>query len=155
MISCLTQQICKWTTVCKNKKKGGMGIKDIRKINISLLCKWWWKLETEEGLWQTIIRAKYLRGGRLIGTVKHRIDDSPVWSDLLKIKHLYMSNRKIKVNNGLSTLFWEDPWIDNKPLCILHPVLYELCTDKWVSVHHFLSKNAQLQFSRWLSPILF
>jgi hypothetical protein len=31
---------------------GGSGIKDIRKMNISLLCKWWWKLENEDGLWQ-------------------------------------------------------------------------------------------------------
>jgi len=91
--------------MCKNKKKGGLGIKDIRKMNISLLCKWCWKLETEDGLWQTIIRTKYLRGGRLIGIVKHRIDDSPVWSDLLKVKQFYMSNRKIKVHNGLSALF--------------------------------------------------
>ena len=85
----------------------------------------------------------------------HRIDDSPVWSDLLKVKQFYMPNRKIKVHNGLSALFWEDPWFDDKPLCLLYPVLYELCADKWVSVHHFLSNNAQLQFTRWLSPILF
>ena len=78
--------LVKWNIVCKNKKKGGLGIKDIRKMNISLLCKWWWKLETEDGLWQTLIRTKYLRGGRLIRIVKHRIDDSPVWSDILKVK---------------------------------------------------------------------
>ena len=31
--------LVKWNIVCKNKKKGGLGIKDIRKMNISLLCK--------------------------------------------------------------------------------------------------------------------
>ena len=134
--------LVKWSKVCQSKKAGRLGIKDIRKMNLSLLCKWWGKLETEEGLWQTIIRAKYMRGGRLIGAIKHKIDDSPVWSDLLKVKHLYMSNRKIKVNNGLSTLFWEDPWISDKPLCLLYPVLNELCTDKLVSVHSFRSRNA-------------
>ena len=148
-------QLVKWSKVCQSKKTGGLGIKDIKKMNISLLCKWWWKLQYEEGLWQSIIRAKYMRGGRLIGAVKHKIDDSPVWSDLLKVKYMYLSNRKIKVKNGLSTLFWEDPWINDKPLCLLHPVLYELCTDKLVSDHFFLSRNAQLNFSRWLSPILF
>jgi hypothetical protein len=27
-------------------------LKDLRKVSISLLCKWWWLLEKEEGLWQ-------------------------------------------------------------------------------------------------------
>ena len=31
----------KWTKLCKSKKKRGVGIKDIAKPNISLLCKWW------------------------------------------------------------------------------------------------------------------
>jgi len=73
----------------------------------------------------------------------------------LKIRHVYLANRKITVNNGLSTLFWEDSWLKDKSLCTLHPALYDFCLDKFVSVHLVLSKNAQLQFSRWLSPILF
>jgi hypothetical protein len=32
----------KWTKVCRSKKKGGLGILDLDKQNISLLCKWWW-----------------------------------------------------------------------------------------------------------------
>jgi len=66
-----------------------------------------------------------------------------------------MLNRKVEVKNGLSTLFWEDPWIKDKPLCILFRVLYDLCLDKFVSVHQFLSRRAQLQFSKWLPPFLF
>jgi hypothetical protein len=128
---------------------------EIRKMNMSLLCKWWWKLENEDGLWQYIIRAKYLDGGRLIGAIKHRVDDSPMWSDLIKIRHIYMRGRLVKVKNGQSTLFWEEPWLKDKPLCSLFPVLYDLCADKFISVHLFMLKNAQLQFFRWLPPILF
>jgi hypothetical protein len=51
----------KWSKVCRSKKKGGLGILDLQKQNISLLCKWWWKLETQHGLWQDIIKAKYLK----------------------------------------------------------------------------------------------
>jgi hypothetical protein len=29
------------------KNKGGLGVKDLRKQNISLLCKWWWKLDIQ------------------------------------------------------------------------------------------------------------
>jgi hypothetical protein len=51
----------KWEVVCRSKKKGGLGIMDIRKMNICLPCKWWWKLGREECIWQDIGRAKYLR----------------------------------------------------------------------------------------------
>ena len=124
-------------------------------MNLNLLCKWWWKLESEDGLWQTIIRAKYMRGGSLIGAIKHKLDDSPVWSDLLKVRHIYMANRGVKVNNGKTTLFWEDLWLKDKPLCLLYPVIYDLCSDKHISIHYFLSNNAQLHFSRWLPHVLF
>jgi hypothetical protein len=55
--------LVKWTVVARPKKKGGLGVKDPRKMNISLLCKWWWRIENNEGLWQTIVRKKYrIRG---------------------------------------------------------------------------------------------
>ena len=44
--------LVKWEIICKSKKQGGLGIKDLRRMNISLLCKWWWKLDREDGLWQ-------------------------------------------------------------------------------------------------------
>jgi hypothetical protein len=52
--------LVRWEIICKSKKKGGLGIEDLKRMNISLLCKWWWKLEKEDGLWQQIIRHKYL-----------------------------------------------------------------------------------------------
>ena len=48
----------RWPIVCKPRKKGGLGIKHIRKFNVSLMCKWWWKLEAEEGPWQDFMREK-------------------------------------------------------------------------------------------------
>jgi len=147
--------LIQWKVICKSKHKGGLGIKDIRKMNISLLSKWWWKLETEDGLWQSIVKAKYMQGNNLITTIKHKADDSPIWSDLLKIRQFYLKGRSVTTKNGQSTLFWDDPWLHQKPLCILHPVLYDICQDKNISVHTFILKQAQLSFSRWLPPILF
>jgi len=56
----------------KQKKQGGLGIKDLRRMNISLLCKWWWRLEKEEGLWQQIVNHKYMKD-TTIHDVKHKL----------------------------------------------------------------------------------
>jgi hypothetical protein len=39
--------LVRWKKICKSKKKGGLGIKNLRKMNVSLLCKCWWALERE------------------------------------------------------------------------------------------------------------
>jgi len=51
--------------------KGGVGIKDLTKVNISLLRKWWWKLEHEDDLWQKLVKAKYLSKSS-IHSVSHK-----------------------------------------------------------------------------------
>jgi hypothetical protein len=75
----------KWTKVCRSKGKGGLGVKDLRKQNISLMCKWWYKLEKQGDLWQRIMRKKYMRG-KHIRFVKMKSSDSPCWRNLLKVK---------------------------------------------------------------------
>jgi hypothetical protein len=108
------------------------------KMNISFLCKWWWRLEKEQGVWQDIVKAKYLQHNG-VRSVKHRIDDSPVWTDLLKIKHIYLSGRKIETKNWTkNTMRWHDAWLEEKPICIIAPVLYDLCRGKNITVHQFL-----------------
>jgi hypothetical protein len=51
----------KWKRVCKSKNKGGLGVRDLSKQNLSLLIKWWSKWDTQDGLWQRIVKPKYLR----------------------------------------------------------------------------------------------
>jgi hypothetical protein len=53
--------IVKWGKICKSKKRGQLGIKDLERMNISLLCKWWWILENGEGMWQDIVTIKYVK----------------------------------------------------------------------------------------------
>jgi hypothetical protein len=48
-----------WDTVCLPEDQGGLGVIDLEKMNIGLLAKWIWKLETSDGIWQNIVRSKY------------------------------------------------------------------------------------------------
>lgn len=50
-----------WDEICQPKDQGGLGVTDLDVKNISLLCKWLWKLENEEGDWQEVIRSKYVK----------------------------------------------------------------------------------------------
>jgi hypothetical protein len=94
---------------------GGLGIKNLWKMNVSLLCKWWWYLENSSGLWQDIVRLKYVKGSPTC-LILNKFNDSPIWSDLLKIRHIYLMGREIKIGNGRMVSFWLDCWLDNTPL---------------------------------------
>jgi hypothetical protein len=133
-------RLVKWEVICKSKRKGGLGVKDIRKTNISLLCKWWWKLETEDGIWQQLIKAKYIKNDSIC-TVKHKTD-SLVWRDFLKIRTIYLKGRKINTKNWKQTLFWKDLWLGDKPISLHSPTLFDMCEDKNITVHGFLLKMA-------------
>ncbi|MCI35538.1 ribonuclease H protein, partial [Trifolium medium] len=50
----------RWSVVCQDKKKGGLGVRDIRLVNISLLSKWHWRLLLPgRPLWKDVLVAKY------------------------------------------------------------------------------------------------
>jgi hypothetical protein len=98
-----------------------VGIKDLIKLNVTLLSKWWWKLDHEEGLWQELIRAKYLSKDS-IHTITHKLNDSPMWYDL-NVKGIYLRGRTVKIKNGMKTRFWEDSWLFDRSLCSLIPKL--------------------------------
>ena len=52
--------LVKWEEVIKNKKDGGLGIRNMKKQYKSLMLKWRWKFITGENmLWREMIRAKY------------------------------------------------------------------------------------------------
>jgi hypothetical protein len=41
--------LVKWKVICSPGSKGGLGIKNLHKFNVSLMCEWWWRLEHGKG----------------------------------------------------------------------------------------------------------
>ena len=64
--------LVKWCKIAKPKRKGDQEIKDLRKMNMSLLCRWWWKIEKGEGLWQEIVKKKYIKQSCILQLKKKR-----------------------------------------------------------------------------------
>ena len=141
----------KWQFVCRPREKGGLGIKNLKFFNIALLCKWWWRLENEDGLWQELVRAKY-GIKKDIWSVKFKQNDSPVWKDLQKVKKYYIQGRKMIVIGGNETNFWHDAWLGDSPLCESLPQLYEICEQQQLTVREMADRGWNMSFRRWLGP---
>jgi hypothetical protein len=67
-------------------------------------------LEKGEGFWQDLVKLKYVKETPIKQT------DSPIWSDLLKIRPIHLKGGTFKVKNEKIVSFWLDPWLDDKPL---------------------------------------
>jgi hypothetical protein len=91
-----------WKLICTPNIKGGLGIKKIHRFNVSLMCKWWWKLEHDSGPWQDFMWWKFLVSS-CIYSVKRKPHNSALWSDMLKVRDIYLTGRSMMVINGKDT----------------------------------------------------
>ena len=49
-----------WSIVCMEKKDGGLGIRNLSRLNNALLGKWCWRFASEQdSLWKQVIVRKY------------------------------------------------------------------------------------------------
>ncbi|CAL5211702.1 unnamed protein product [Lathyrus oleraceus] len=122
----------KWMDVCKPNKLGGLGVCDLRLINLALLGKWKWRLLLgASGISCDILTARYgvvyttsILGGRAgclqlsspwlrgMSLVIARVSDTiECFRDCLSFKFGY----------GLITSFWEDIWVGVSPICLRFP----------------------------------
>jgi hypothetical protein len=76
-----------------------------------------------------MVRKKYLRDFGIY-FAKHRSGDSPLWSDLLHIRDIYLCGRRMTVGNGRITSFWRDAWCGHSSLKDEFPEIYEICNVK-------------------------
>lgn len=62
-----------WSKMTKHKKNGGLGIRLARHQNVALLGKIVWDmLHAEDKLWVQLLKALYVGGGSVFGTMSKR-----------------------------------------------------------------------------------
>jgi hypothetical protein len=81
-------RLIKWSIVCSPKDQGGLGVHDLEVKNSALLGKWLFKLLTEDGIWQTILRRKYI-GSKTLSQVVWKPGDSHFWAGLMATKNVF------------------------------------------------------------------
>src|SRR6185503_17897437 len=89
---------------------GGLGIQNLDIQNKCLLSKWLFKLVNEEGLWQDLLRNKYLKN-KILSQVQKKAGDSQFWMGLLTIKDQFFGLGKFHIKDGKQIMFWEDTWL--------------------------------------------
>ena len=82
--------------------------------------------------------------------MKKRYKNSPVWNDLLKVKHIYLKGRSMRIGDGKTTSFWHDRWCGLVSLADKFPSLYEISEDQECSVETMKQRRWKLKFRRWL-----
>lgn len=133
----------RWKSVCQQKENGGIGIKDVRVMNVSLLAKWRWRLlDGENALWKDVLEEKYgpCKGCMLVGGAPSWPRFTSVWwKDLVRLDDFgdtgwFKSEIVRKVGNGLKTSFWKDKWCYRGSFSHLYPRLYSISNQKEASV---------------------
>ena len=94
-----------------------------------MLGKWLFKLINEDGLWQNLLRNKYLKSCTL-SKVGRKPGDSHFWSGLLKVKDQFFGLGSFILKDGKQIRFWEDTWTGKQPLMIKFPSLYNIARKK-------------------------
>ena len=127
---------------------GGLGILNLEVQNTCLLSKWVFKLLNEEGLWQEVLRRKYVKD-KCLTQIEKRPGDSHFWSGLMDVKDIMLQYGRFKVSSGDQTRFWEDMWVGQQPLMRRFPDLYRILRKKRVSVASVLnSTSLNISFRR-------
>jgi hypothetical protein len=105
------------------------------------------------GLWQDIINLKYVKQFP-IGAIPNKLQDSPLWKDLMKVRFIYLRGREYKLNNGKRVSFWKYAWLDNNPLCVSYPILFDICVNQNCSVWEVAQNGWVVDFKIRLHVIL-
>ena len=122
-------RLAKWSILCKPKECGGLGIQNLELQNKCLLSKWLYKLMNEEGVWQNLLRNKYL-SKKTLTHVEKKPGDSHFWSSLTIIKNTFLSCGSLRVHNRTQVRFWEDRWSGISPFATRFPELYSIVRNK-------------------------
>jgi hypothetical protein len=107
--------LVKWSVVCRPKDQNGLGVHDLEVKNSALLGKWLFKLLTEDGVWQTLLKRKYI-GSKALSQVIWKPGDSHFWAGLMATKNFFFRYGTFSINDESHIHFWEDSWLNNVPL---------------------------------------
>jgi hypothetical protein len=113
----------------KIKGGGGLGVHDLEVKNSALQGKWFFKLLTEDGVWQTLLKRKYI-GSNALSQVLWKLEDSYFLAGLMATKKFFLRYGTFSIKDGSQICFLKDSWLGNCPLSEQYPALYSIVRRK-------------------------
>lgn len=101
-----------WSKVCLPKNRGGLGLKNLSRMNTALLMKIGWNIITKpQSLWIRVLRSKYGLDQYGIPTNLNFKNGSYLWRAVNNIWPHVKNGIRWAVGNGKSVFFWNDWWV--------------------------------------------
>jgi hypothetical protein len=72
-----------------------------------------------------MLSRKYL-ANHVLAQAKMGPGCSHFWQSLMSVNDIFQQHRERVMLGGEKTLFWEDKWVNNAPLSVQFPRLYQL-----------------------------
>ncbi|WVZ82089.1 LOW QUALITY PROTEIN: hypothetical protein U9M48_029391 [Paspalum notatum var. saurae] len=142
--------LIRWPLICQPKDQGGLGIQNLDIQNKCLLSKWLFKLCNEDGLWQDLLRNKYIKD-KPLAEVEKKARDSHFWKGLMGVKDQFLNLGRFKLVSGNQLRFWKDIWLGNQALKFKYPNLFNIVRKKRATVADVLSSSPlNISFRRGL-----
>ena len=99
-----------WETLCKPKKEGGLGFKELVKFNDAMLAKQVWRLiHDKNSLFYRVFKLKYFPNGNIFDAKQS--SGSFVWKSILRARKVISMGAKWRIEDGLSISVFSDNWI--------------------------------------------
>ena len=125
-----------WSIVCMEKKDGGLGIKNLSRLNKALLGKWCWRFASEQdSLWKQVIVRKFgEEEGCWCSGASKESHGVGLWKAIRNGWMEFSKRVAFKVGGGRRVRFWKDRWCGEDSLEEAFPSLYSLASsrDAWV-----------------------
>lgn len=104
-------RLVNWNTICTPKDSGELGIRPLRIMNQAFLGNWLWRLgEDSEGLWRSILLAKY-NGRRNCWDISHPSQRCfSFWIKICSTKDAFAHSIHYCIRKGRKISFWNDVW---------------------------------------------
>ena len=95
------------------KMEGGMGFRDLKTFNLTLLAKQGWRIQQNPNtLVHRVFKAKYFAGSSF-REAQLGYRPSYVWRSIMAAKDLIVIGSRWVIGNGVRVHIWEDRWIPN------------------------------------------
>jgi hypothetical protein len=116
-------------SLCQRKDQGGLGIPDLRNLNLCLLASWVQRYHDSEGrLWKNIVDAKYNTCSPNIFCSRDR-GSSPFWKGNMWAIQAAKMGYKWNVGDGKKVRFWKDQWFGSCSLVNQYWEIYSIINE--------------------------